>query len=301
MRFNKKTFLIFQILFFFFIQEVFSQNSSTIKINYYGIVSTDLDNNMSKMTSDLYLTQLSEISSVEVQDLRNVNNYSSLENINFLSENINLYFFVKKQENNSKWFLTIYLHNNNTNKTLTETKEYDSFYKILMEPKSSLQETLKTLLDYNSNTKSYENSNSSSSKNKQTDFPEFNKTEKFISTEEFSGTWSGETYIDKIVILRGGRGFVIFNNGASMNISVRIEENTNSLVIKQISRANASFFPNLDRQQVLEYISKVAPIEWNFTIINSDTLSGTKKTLVQSSDGLNVVQAEVNVTWSRKL
>ena len=35
--------------------------------------------------------------------------------------------------------------------------------------------------------------------------------------ETLAGTWTGEALVDKVIILRGGNGFVIFKNGASMN------------------------------------------------------------------------------------
>ena len=44
--------------------------SQSYNIDYYGIVSTEIDANMSKMTSDLYYTQLSEINNFSISDKR---------------------------------------------------------------------------------------------------------------------------------------------------------------------------------------------------------------------------------------
>ena len=79
-----------------------------------------------------------------------------------------------------------------------------------MEPKSSLQETISTLLSGSTSVTSVPSGMASPSK----------QTAKIQSTEFLSGTWGGEDTIDKIVIMRGGRGFVIFKNGSSMNITV---------------------------------------------------------------------------------
>ena len=39
-------------------------------IDYYGVVSKEIDTNMAKMTSDLYYTQLSEINNFNITDKR---------------------------------------------------------------------------------------------------------------------------------------------------------------------------------------------------------------------------------------
>lgn len=296
---NNKSFtiIIFSFFFSFVLSAQASANSNQI-INYYGILASDLDSNMSKMTSDLYFTQLCEISTLSVNDYRSSNSENNLDenNINFIKENLNLYFKVNKIENSTRWLLSIFLINNTNQKTYSEQKEYDSFYKILMEPKTSLQDSLKKLI-YNQNEYIVQ-----STQLEKASYGEFNGKQKNLSTEEFSGTWTGENYIDKIVILRGGRGFVIFNNGASMNISVKIEENNKSdfLIITQTSRTNASFYPNLDRQLALNSANTAEPIEWSFKVIDSNTLSGTKKTLIQSIDGKSVEQGEEAVIWNRK-
>ena len=54
---RKKVFLLIIIL-IFFSKYFFSQNYN---IDYYGVVSTEIDSNMAKMTGDLYYTQLNEI------------------------------------------------------------------------------------------------------------------------------------------------------------------------------------------------------------------------------------------------
>ena len=101
---------------------------------------------------------------------------------------------------------------------------------------------------------------------------------------QLSGIWSGEPFTDKIVILRGGRDFIIFKNGATMNISVSAEENSEhgSLIkIRQIGKPNASFYPELPREIALSVAPNASPIEWNFTMNDENALSGTKTTLLQ--------------------
>lgn len=115
------------------------------------------------------------------------------------------------------------------------------------------------------------------------------------STENLSGTWSGEDYIDKIVILRGGRGFVIFNNGASMTISVKLSGA--DVIITQNGRSNASFYPDLPRQNALTAALEAEPIEWKLTFADNNTLTGSKKTI--KANGETFEYNTIKVKWNR--
>ena len=122
-----------------------------------------------------------------------------------------------------------------------------------------------------------------------------------ISTDLLAGTWGGEENINKIVIMRSGRGFVIFKNGASMNILIKIQkaESDTKVIITQESRPNASFFPELPRTVALQAAKEAEPIEWTLSLLNDNTLSGTKKTLTLASDN-QTSMSKLNVTWHRK-
>lgn len=278
----KKTALFVSVLFLF--TASFAQRYS---IDYFGIVATGVDDNMSKMTSDFYYTQLCEINSYSVQDKRNgIRMSDSPQTSEFEDGKISLYAVISKKDNSSKWISAITLYDSSKKTLLSESKEYDSFYKILMEPKASLQETITSLLSGNGNVAAA----SSGSKSSTT----------LQSTEFLSGTWSGEDTIDKIVIMRGGRGFVIFKNGSSMNITVEIKGsgNSQSIEVTQNGKANASFFPELPRDIALKEAVNADPIKWVFYLDDNDTLSGTKSTLVLS-DGM-AISGTMNVTWKRK-
>lgn len=265
---------------------IYSQSKYTI--DYYGIVADGVDDNMSKMTSDLYYTQLCELNSYNIEDKRtDIKMQSEPQKQSFNDGTLSLYAVISKKENSSKWISTISLYDSFRNALYSEAKEYDSFYKILMEPKATLKETIQTLLSGNA---SASQSSTSSSKS----------TAKVQSTEFLSGTWSGEDSIDKIVIMRGGRGFVIFKNGASMNITVEIQTNGSSqnIIITQNGKANASFFTELPREIALKEAVNANPIKWVFQIDDEDTLSGTKSTLIPA--GATAEAGTLSVTWKRK-
>lgn len=283
---------LFIVLLFSFFSTIPVFAEDQYLIDYYGIVSTEIDLNMSKMTSDLYYTQLCDINEFLVNDMRTE---SSLKNIpdmaNLSYENLSFYTIIKKKENSSKWISTINIVNPKMNIKQSESKEYDSFYKILMEPKSVLQESIRNLLE------------NKSSDNIAETFDSIEKTQNnssITSTEFLSGTWTGEENIDKIVIMRGGRGFVIFTNGASMNITIELKnQNTeNNIIIKQNGRANASYFPELSRTVALKEAINAEPIVWTFSLTNENTLTGSKRTLIE--DNGNVSPADLNSVWKRK-
>ena len=287
--FSIKKIVTLAVLFFFVFFPVFSQGKYSI--DYFGIVAPGIDDNMSKMTSDLYYTQLCEINGYTINDKRiGIRMADTPQTSEFEDGKISFYAVITKKENSSKWISTINIYDSSRKATLSEAKEYDSFYKILMEPKTSLQETISTLLSGGGTIASTDSSNSSSSKN----------TTKLQSTEFLSGTWGGEDTIDKIVIMRGGRGFVIFKNGSSMNITVEIKSDGSSqnIIITQNGKANASFFPELPREVALKEAVNADPVKWILTLDDDDTLSGIKSTLILN-DGV-AINGTMNVVWKRK-
>ncbi len=281
---NKKITVVFILCFL-----LIPCHAQKYSIDYFGIVAAGVDDNMSKMTSDLYYTQLCEINSYIVNDKRIGIRMSDVPSTSeFEDGKFSLFAVITKKDNSTKWISTINIYDSTRKITLAEAKEYDSFYKILMEPKSTLQETINSLLAGKGTVAS--SSSGSSSK----------ASAKLQSTEFLSGTWGGEDTIDKIVIMRGGRGFVIFKNGSSMNITVEIDTNgqSQSIVITQNGKANASFFPELPRDVALKEAVNAEPIKWVLNLDDDDTLSGTKSTLILS-DGV-AITGTMNVTWKRK-
>lgn len=270
-----------------FCTNAFSQQKYSI--DYYGIVADDVDDNMSKMTSDLYYSQLCEISNLTVQDKREDVKMASIpSSATFADNKLSLFAVISRKENSGKWISTISLYDSTRKATYSEAKEYDSYYKILMEPKASLQETITNLMSGNSIAQQNQSESSAAGSK---------GAAKIQSTEILSGTWGGEDSIDKIVIMRGGRGFVIFKNGASMNITVEIKSNSD-IVITQSGKSNASFFTELPREIALKEAVNAEPIKWILSMDDNDTLSGTKSTLILS-DG-TAKSGTLNVTWKRK-
>jgi len=279
-------------IFYIFLFSSFQLFSQNYNIDFYGIISEDIDNNMAKMTGDLYYTQLSEINSFSVTDKRTGNLLTEYpETENFANSKIAFYISIKKDTKTDKWSTTYHVYDKNSESEKTKTNQYDSFYKILMESKNTLQANLKNIIESDT----FEVHSSSKEIAAAPD-----KTEKSIinSTESLSGNWAGEENIAKIVILRGGRGFIIFKNGASMNVSVSITNpELSEITITQTGKSNASFYPELQRNTALTAALSAEPIKWTLFVKDNSTLIGKKQTLLP--DGDSYTSGNIDVEWKK--
>lgn len=277
---------IFTILFFATCLYMFGQQNASVA--FFGIYSPDADKNMLSMTEDLYFKQLSDMD-LSIKDNRSDSfseNYDSKKEALFSEcEETFAFFIIIKKNTSEKWECSINLRNIETKKTKSISKEYDSYYKILMDSKTNLKASIKSLFDETEENQTIVKKSVST---------------KSVTTESIAGTWTGEDAIAKIVIMRGGRGFVVFKNGATMNISVSItafENNTNTINVKQNGSNNASFFTDLNRKLALESAVTAKPIEWNFLLQNDGTLKGEKSTLIEKNG--TAENALIPVIWTK--
>ena len=96
--FFKKSVIISIILFI-----TTALNAQSYNIDYYGIVSTEIDANMSKMTSDLYYTQLSEINNFSVSDRRSSPSLSERPDAaNFSDGKLSFFTLITKDSKSDK-------------------------------------------------------------------------------------------------------------------------------------------------------------------------------------------------------
>lgn len=279
---KKRILAVFSLILISSFQSLLAQD---YQIDYYGVSSENLDSNMLSVTSDLYYTQLCEINDFLVTDKRYTNiNYNNLER-DVLDDGKTSFFAVISQKKDSdKWISTLFIINKDAGTELSVSKEYDSYYKILMESKASLKQSFISLIQNKTETQS-----------SAPDFPQQSSIA-FQSTEDLAGTWQGEDNIDKVVIMRGGRGFVIYKNGATMNINISI---TNSKInIAQVGKSNPSFFPDLPRAIAAKAALSNHLIKWELNMTANDTLSGTRTILVEKNGELK--DDLISVNWYRK-
>lgn len=255
---------------------------STESVDFFATVSSSEDANMIKMTTDLFFTQFQAVDGYAVHDRRN-------ETYSRSKETASIAFYAEIQEDTEGgWLCTLNAIRSGGKQNVSATKKYDTYYKILLDAKPSLENLLRNLSG-------------------NIEIPHSQQQEKNLQPvslaagemlDTIAGTWEGESLIEKILLLRGGRGFVIFKNGASMNVSVAVDGNT--VKIRQNGKPNASFFPEIPRAQALKNAAEAPLIEWNMTLYG-DTLAGTKTTLVPDKKSLSGVSAgTVDVTWTKR-
>lgn len=283
-----KKFVIKKIIFSLFVSSLyFSAFSQVTPIDFYGIVAPEADANMTGMTSDLYFAQLSDMGGIRVSDRRS-SGFSSryVENGSpvFDGTDTSFYAVINKGKNKGTWVCTLHLANPASSSDISYSREFDSYYKIMTDAKQTIQAL-------------FEQKDSPDSKVADTQSVAENVSVKRVSSEAVAGTWYGEDYIEKIVILKGGRGFVIFKNGASMTISVAVSETNNNVTITQSGPSNASYFPELPREAALTLATNASPLSWTLSLNSNNTLSGKKSTYA-IKDG-NSVQITTDVVWSR--
>jgi hypothetical protein len=193
-------------------------------------------------------------------------------------------FYVEITEADGAWECTLHALIPSRGRHVEYGKIYDTYYKILTDAKTLLASVLRELEDSPA-------AMGSAAVPQGTSAPTLNG---------LAGNWSGDSAINKVVLLRGGKGFVIFKNGATMNIDVAIQGQR--VVISQASKPNASFYPDLPREVALVVAQTASPIEWVFTMTDADTLTGVKKT-VRFPDGdiqSKAVPAEISAVWKRQ-
>lgn len=278
----KKNFLLFLTVIFshylIFAQEARTQEARTIV--FYGPVTSSNDVSTTKLTSDLFYSQIATLPGYSLVDKRQITWKDAYIQEEYPVNTI--LFYVEIHENGTNWDCTLTAIDGTTKSAYSKTATYEGYYKILMEAKSSLTSLLE---DFTSTTAPTPILSDESKKN----------INLKLSLDTLSGTWEGENLISKVVILRGGRGFVIYKNGASMNIAVSI--NNNKVEAIQTSKQNASFFPDLPREVALLVAANAEPIKWTLSLIDENTLSGEKITLMPVNN--NAQLTTIPVKWIR--
>ncbi len=272
-RFTKKIILIF-----INVAIAITVNAATI-IDFYATQSISDDSDMIKMTTNLFYTQMQSLSGYIIVDKRDTE-YSETVAI---SSHISFYAEIHEDEENN-WICTLTAIKQNSNIAVSETKSYASYFKILTDAKNSLENLLNNI----------ETGKQVSIQNR----PETSQGSS-QSLDSIAGTWGGEDFVEKVILMRSGRGFIIFNNGASMNVLISITDK--NIEITQTGKSNPSFYPNLPRDIAQKLASTADPLKWKLTLSNNTTLSGTRTVFEIDTDSDNGIKSITSaVTWTKR-
>jgi len=267
----------------------------SMQIDYYGVVSQSQDASMLKMAQDIFFTQLNSLDNSQIDDKRTDPN-STLTTIPEFQNNNHYVFFAELTDSETsagtqQWTCVYNAVNSSTSQKVSRTVVYESYYNILVGSKGTIEELFNEISTSSAAIKPV---------------PKADKDGKFaVNLDSLAGNWAGEKLADKIVILRGGRGFVIYKNGASMNISVTVTDidsagNITGLKITQTGKANASFYPDLPRELALTSAANADPVTWELKLTSAKSMSGIKNTLVYSPSLGKAVKGQEEVNWFKK-
>lgn len=272
---RKSKFILSLILLFSVSSSLFAQKT----VDFYATVTSSSDTNTIKMTTDLYFTQFQGLDGYLVSDKRD----TAFGDV--VNPGCDIAFYAEIQESDGGWSCTLNAIGSK-GQHISETRTYASYYKILLDAKSSLENLLNNVASGVSST---------------TDSVQAESNEPYTEAtlETLAGTWTGEALVDKVIILRGGNGFVIFKNGASMNVAVTIKGS--NVTVVQKGRSNASFHPEINRELALKTATDAAPIKWTLTTMSAVSMKGTKSTLVEDSESSSGVKtATLDVEWTKQ-
>ncbi|MCR5724595.1 MAG: hypothetical protein K6G80_05865 [Treponema sp.] len=273
-------------------------------VDYYGVVSQSTETNILKMAQDIFLTQLKSMTNISVDDKRTGTHDPLKEKPDTSTTRApHVVFYAEISEDTSEgeqapskaWVCTFTVFNPDTGLLQQKTEHYASYYKILVNARSAIEAILAP--------DAFPADKAEPARPLATTAAAGTAG---MNLETLSGTWQGDSYIDKIILLRGGKGFVIFKNGASMNITIAVTKketdgSITDITVTQSSNANASFFPQLPRETALSLAPTAPPIHWNLHVTDSNTLSGTKHTLFSDTGNPSTARSgSEHTVWTKK-
>lgn len=121
------------------------------------------------------------------------------------------------------------------------------------------------------------------------------------SLDSLAGSWNGETGIEKIMILRGGRGAAVFSSGFSLMINMTIQDGV--LVVIQKGKSSPLQFVDLPDPVAEKAAEQAPPLKWRFRISeDGKILAGEKDSVQITHDGQTILSMDPKtekVAWTR--
>ena len=95
------------------------------------------------------------------------------------------------------------------------------------------------------------------------------------TVDSLAGSWKGEPGLDRVMILRGGRGMAVFSSGVSVSLDLKIDNGY--LLVTQKGNLQPRQFLNLPDEIARQAVQKTNPPQWRFLVsADKKILSGTK-------------------------
>lgn len=273
----------------------FAQKLPSVAV--YSLSSNDVADHVSKTVDDLVYSFVRELRSYRIIDLRNEGipeGYTVPDGTDYI-----FYGTMTSQRDGIK--LELVLKGGPSGITRLLSRVYENTNRILLESRLLVRD----LFDQSVELPDPRDNSIQNAKISPAPAVSEDKNEVFIpvtNVDSLAGSWQGEDGIDKIMILRGGRGVAVLSSGVS--ISLEIIVSGEDLVIKQKGVSNPRQFTDLPDPVAKQAASVAPPLEWRFLVsLDQKKLSGTKKSVTIRNDGKNILSMENEqtlVSWIRE-
>ena len=116
-----------------------------------------------------------------------------------------------------------------------------------------------------------------------------NEQPEMLTENNITGTWRGESGIELIRLLQGGKGIAFFSSGAQMNLTYTIENNT--LKVRQNSPNRERFYYPLPYGIAKQLSAEADPMYWELLLYSGGThLRGVRISTEAEIEGNSLVK-----------
>lgn len=262
----------------------------------YSLSSTNSNDTLSRTVNDLVFSFIRELRTYRMVDMRSESLPADLrvpEGTDYL-----FYGFLKEQPDGIR--LELILKGGPDSVTRMISRVYENSNRILLESRMLVRTLFDQSVPLPDPSLNQENSSSPETADAATGSP----SDALIpvrNIDSLAGSWHGEEGIEKIMLLRGGRGIAVLATGISISLDLVIAGD--DLVIRQKGQINPRQFSDLPDTVARQASVIVPPLEWRFRVsADQKKLSGTKKTVMIRHDGQNILSMypqTVDVSWLR--
>ena len=286
--FNLK-FIIISISFF---SMSVALQASTVRVAFLRLGGDGVSNQLEKAINEVVISFTNEIKGY-IEDT----GQSNEENIK-ITDGIDYILTGQLFSIDQGIRLELILKNKQRKVVRSVSRDYESSNKILLESRLLIKELFEGQDIVNIN----ENKNVESKENIEKTQLDISDFKPISSLDSLAGAWYGEDgEVEKIMIMRGGRGVAIWVSGISLLLDLKLENG--SLIVTQKGLPQPRQFVNLPDNIALMAAKATKPIVWQLNI-NQDLkiLYGLKKTSTikyNNSEIISISEVSVPVKWYR--
>jgi len=286
---------VFCIVFLLLMPGIFLSAQSMPVVAAYSLSSNDVGDNVSKTVNDLVFSFIRELKNYRILDQRS----ESLPRDLGVPDGTDYVFYGSLINQSDGIKLELVLKGGPQKVTRLISRVYDNSNLILLESRLLVRDLFDTSVALPDPEIS-----SASSAVARTEYGGSGEAGIYgpvANIDALAGSWKCEEGVEKVMILRGGRGVAVLTSGVSIPLELVLSEGI--LVVRQKGPSNIRQFIDLPDPVAKQAVSAAPPPEW-YLMVSPDgkKLGGTKKTVTIKNDGKNILSIDrlsFDVQWVR--